>query len=169
MVDDYGQALTVSESGATEVDSWFAQNLREAREEQNMSQTALADTMARAGFSFHQTTIARIESGSRPVRIGEAEALSRIFHSTVAEMCEPPAGAGTRRQLRTGLRVLEFAWVEAYERLGQLFAARAKVGEWMRELGAEDDELRQEARQAYESMSVAKLFEVWKRDHSGKR
>lgn len=52
--------------------------VRVARESVGLSQTALAKTM-RAEFGWFQTTVARIESGERPLRYLEAQGLRKVI------------------------------------------------------------------------------------------
>lgn len=57
-----------------------------------MSQTALAKRMAAAGFSnFHQSTVARLEAGDRPVRLSEGLELSLILGTPLGLLTWPPA------------------------------------------------------------------------------
>lgn len=49
------------------------------REERGWSQKDLAEKVGEYGFDFHQSTIAKIESGSRPLRVAEMYALSHVF------------------------------------------------------------------------------------------
>lgn len=57
----------------------FAQNVRAARESAGISQVALAERMQEYGYPWHQQTVARTENGSRPIRLGEAFALTRAL------------------------------------------------------------------------------------------
>ncbi|WP_344231449.1 helix-turn-helix transcriptional regulator [Kribbella hippodromi] len=59
--------------------------IRQLREERRWSQSDLADQLSRLGFDLHQTTIAKMEAGRRPLRVSEAVA--------VAHVCGLPAGA----------------------------------------------------------------------------
>lgn len=62
--------------GYAEIDQNFATNVRERREEAQLSQEALAQRMIDRGFGFSQATIWKIEQGKRPVKISEAAALA---------------------------------------------------------------------------------------------
>lgn len=44
-----------------------------------MTQAQLAVQMSGGGFTMHQTTIAKIEAGERPVTVGEAVALALVL------------------------------------------------------------------------------------------
>ncbi|MBC6462620.1 helix-turn-helix transcriptional regulator [Actinomadura sp. HBU206391] len=71
----------------------FARNLRERREAMGLSQAELAERMVEAGHAFHQQTIARVENGTRAVRLNEAEQFARVVNSTVADLTRQPAEA----------------------------------------------------------------------------
>jgi transcriptional regulator with XRE-family HTH domain len=59
-------------------DATFARRLRLVREAAGMTQQQLADAMAATGNKIHRSTIGKIESGDRPVTIGEAVQLAGI-------------------------------------------------------------------------------------------
>jgi len=83
---------TKQPSTTTDRERWFGENMRAARELQEMSQTALAKKMAKVGFSnFHQSTVARIEAGDRPVRLSEGLELSLILGTPLGSLTWPPA------------------------------------------------------------------------------
>ena len=71
------------------VDERFATNIREERQRQKLSQGELARRMAQLGFPYYQQTIRRIEEGRRKVSVGEAEALARIFGTSVDRLTWP--------------------------------------------------------------------------------
>lgn len=60
-------------------DETFARRLRLVREAAGMTQQQLADAMAATGNRFHRSTMGKIESGGRPVTIGEAVQLAGIL------------------------------------------------------------------------------------------
>jgi len=65
----------------------FAAAVRSTREARGWSQTELLARLRRLGIeSLNQTALSRIENGTRPVRMIEAQALSRIFDKPVASM-----------------------------------------------------------------------------------
>lgn len=68
----------------------FVASVQRHREEKGWSQGELARRMVAAGWDgFHQTTISRIEKGTRPVRLGESRSLASIFGTTVSQMVMP--------------------------------------------------------------------------------
>lgn len=69
--------------------SWeriFGDRIRELRTTRGWTQEELANRMTDAGYSMHQTTAAKMESGARPTSVGEAAALASIFGVTIAEV-----------------------------------------------------------------------------------
>jgi transcriptional regulator with XRE-family HTH domain len=70
----------VSEGDADEdADKRFGNNLRRLREEADMTQAELAQAMTERGWPWHQSTVARVESGRQSVRFSEAEVLAKIL------------------------------------------------------------------------------------------
>lgn len=57
----------------------FGDNVRHWRRERNWSQEELADKLRSEGFDLHQTSVAKIERGTRPLRVAEAAAIATIF------------------------------------------------------------------------------------------
>lgn len=64
--------------------STFAKRVRERREALGLSQSMVALIMATSGFSsWRQTTMAKVESGDRDVKLAEAIALTQIVADRV--------------------------------------------------------------------------------------
>jgi transcriptional regulator with XRE-family HTH domain len=57
----------------------FGDKVRQWRHALNWSQEDVAQRMRVRGFEMHQTTVAKIERGTRPLRVAEAVALASIF------------------------------------------------------------------------------------------
>jgi transcriptional regulator with XRE-family HTH domain len=57
----------------------FGDNVRHWRRERNWSQEELADKLRQEGIDLHQTSVAKIERGTRPLRVAEAAAIATIF------------------------------------------------------------------------------------------
>lgn len=90
-----------------EVEARFCAAVQRLREWKGWSQGEVARRMNALGWDgFHQTTISRIEKGSRPVRLGEAEALAAVFDSTVSAMAAPEDTEVLMRELQAGLDLL---------------------------------------------------------------
>lgn len=94
-------------------DAIFARRLRATREASGMTQQQLADAMASTGNKIHRSTIGKIESGGRPVTIGEAVQLAGILGVDLAVLAtELPDDLWERRA--------HLARVEAQVRLRSL-------------------------------------------------
>lgn len=62
----------------------FAEWLKAARTEAGMSQQKVADALRAQGFTvFRQSTIGKIEAGSRPVLLTEAVAMAELLGETL--------------------------------------------------------------------------------------
>lgn len=84
-----GDSPAGPQASAGVIDEWVAWNVRIRRENLGMSQADLAQKMAALGWKYYPQTVHRIESGQRKVTIGEAEALARIFSTTVDTLTWP--------------------------------------------------------------------------------
>lgn len=84
-----GDSPADPQAAAGVIDEWVAWNIRIRRENLGMSQADLAKAMAGLGWKYHPQTVHRVESGQRKVTIGEAEALARIFSTTVDTLTWP--------------------------------------------------------------------------------
>jgi transcriptional regulator with XRE-family HTH domain len=71
------------------IDEWVAWNIRIRRENLGWSQADLGKEMTALGWKWYPQTVHRVESGQRKVTIGEAEALARIFSTTVDTLTWP--------------------------------------------------------------------------------
>lgn len=63
-------------------ESWerrFGEAVRTWRLDRKWSQEDLAERLRHQGFEMHQTTVAKIERGARPLRVAEAAAIADVF------------------------------------------------------------------------------------------
>jgi Helix-turn-helix len=70
-------------------DERFAASLRRHLDTAGMSQGELARIMHAAGWPWHQQTVAKILNGKRKVEVGEADTLTRVLGTTIAQMLLP--------------------------------------------------------------------------------
>ncbi|EFV14742.1 helix-turn-helix transcriptional regulator [Segniliparus rugosus] len=75
---------------ADDQDQNFARQVQQLREEQGLTQGALARKLRERGLAFHQTTVQRLESGERPAKLGEAFVIAEVLGSTVEAMISTP-------------------------------------------------------------------------------
>ncbi|GAA1768434.1 helix-turn-helix domain-containing protein [Agromyces humatus] len=129
----------VDERGAESVDAVFANAVRDARLAAGMSQDDLGTRMARRGFDFHQTTIAKIERGARRVTVGEAAELADIVGIPLAAVLErdPASMPAKRAQLEAKTRAVIIDLVALEDRARD---ARVRLDELL-QLAVEFDEL----------------------------
>lgn len=65
----------------------FRQSVKRLREAKGWTQNHLAERLREAGLEeFHQITVARLETGRRAVRLGEAGVIASVLGSTVQAM-----------------------------------------------------------------------------------
>lgn len=67
----------------------FAQRMREQRTTVGISQAQLAQRLRERGVRLDQSALARIESGDRSVRLGEAVAVADALSATVSGLLRP--------------------------------------------------------------------------------
>jgi transcriptional regulator with XRE-family HTH domain len=78
---------SVSDSQAQEsADSHLGSNARRLREIAGITQVDLARAMTKSGWQWHQSTVARVESGQQSLRFTEAEALVGILGATLSDL-----------------------------------------------------------------------------------
>lgn len=72
-------------------ESWekrFGEVVRGWRQDRNWSQDEVAEHLRHQGFEMHQTTVAKIERGARPLRVAEAAALAEVFGMPIMAVFE---------------------------------------------------------------------------------
>lgn len=110
----------------------FGARLRDLRQQHLLSQRQVAEAMVEQGFSWRQTTAAKTEAAERPVPIGEAVALARLFGTTVSDLTsdgpEVQQGVVLRNMLRARMRLQE-----ATRAVEEATAAREEAMKVMRE------------------------------------
>ncbi|BCW85057.1 hypothetical protein NicSoilE8_27300 [Arthrobacter sp. NicSoilE8] len=133
----------------------FRENMRTLRERKGWSQGELSRRLIEGGWSiFHQTTISRIESGDRPIKLGEARAIARVLGSNVATMVSLPVETSIVQGLASAIgdvRVARNRISDAYEMLSE---SRAKLRELVDFVAPIDLEHWQDAdlREAFEKL-----------------
>ncbi|MCV7224539.1 helix-turn-helix domain-containing protein [Mycolicibacterium komossense] len=82
----YSVSVTTPELARKRHESWekrFGETVRNWRNERGWPQEEVARRLGWQGFDLHQTTIAKIERGARPLRIAEAAALAEVFEMPI--------------------------------------------------------------------------------------
>lgn len=88
-----------SETAGDDLEAIFARRFRQTREAMGMSQADMAREMSHIGYRMHQTAIAKIERGDRPLRLSEAGALASIVKCRLSDIVDTEAPTDTARLL----------------------------------------------------------------------
>lgn len=158
--------------GAYEADSLpeaeLAQRLRGLRTHRRWSQADLAEHMSsRYGLRWHQTTVAKIEAGQRPIGLNEAAALARIFDITGTELLMPLTSRednGNERPeiLKQAQHRYDALEAELAHWINQQAAARTQV----QRLSADRERaVQQMERLANELKRITEQYEAAQREH----
>lgn len=84
-VDDLREArAATARQAALDHEARMGRRMQMLREERGWSQADLAERLAEVGWPVHQTTVAKLEAGRRPLRVAEVYALSLIFRIPAA-------------------------------------------------------------------------------------
>ena len=75
--------------GEFDPDVTFVTNMKAYREAQGIGRGRFAQLMSERGHSWHESTVPKVEAGTRSVKIGEALAVAQILKTTVTELLEP--------------------------------------------------------------------------------
>jgi FtsZ-interacting cell division protein YlmF len=132
----------------------FAANLRAIRDERGISQGRLADEMTARGWPWHQQTVTRVENGRRMVRLGEAQAVAEILHTSLDRLTWPTAEARLVETLAGWTRTVRTAYRAIAKETHELLRARQSL----RDAVAETDDA--SARQAFGRLVVDALAEA---------
>lgn len=144
------QSMLDREGGAhtgREVFEWweksFGDKVRQWRKARSWSQEDLAQRLTDLGFDVHQTTVAKIERGGRPLRVAEAVALAQILRvPTLAVFYGPgpdtePASIRMMRkkleQVNEGLDAANRHLQEAADNVGYWETERASLAKALAE------------------------------------
>lgn len=76
------------QSWIAELDVSFGRRARERRQLLGLSQAAVSSAMGAHGFPWHQTTVAKTESGERPPRLAEAAAFAVVLNVPLAALVD---------------------------------------------------------------------------------
>jgi transcriptional regulator with XRE-family HTH domain len=115
-------------------ESWekrFGEVVRGWRQDRNWSQDDVAEKLRHHGFEMHQTTVAKIERGTRPLRVAEAAAIAAVFGMPIMAVFElslpgdPPwwAPDGQPTELRDRQELLETARKNSDRARDKLYSA----------------------------------------------
>ena len=110
-------------------------NLRALREHQGMSQAALATAMRERGWSWHQTTVVRVEGGQQQPGYGEVVDLAVILGVSLARLSYATGEAADLMLAEGAIIRLREAAEESASSLTRLCAERAAAERAARDAG----------------------------------
>jgi transcriptional regulator with XRE-family HTH domain len=96
----YGWRMTTDDDDQQVWERNFRERMIRLRESRDMTQTDLARALHNDyGLPFHQQTIARIETGERPIRLNEANLIAQTFGVQLSMMMSDTESATLNMQL----------------------------------------------------------------------
>lgn len=104
---------------------WFGENIRISRERRKISQDALAESMRARGWDWHQSTVYKIEHGSRRTEAFELRDLAEILGVPVSDLFVPPAELNEEALVSLSIVKLRRAWEGTAAATRELLAATA--------------------------------------------
>ncbi|MUN61587.1 helix-turn-helix domain-containing protein [Kocuria sediminis] len=115
----------------TTVSRSFRENLRRQREARNWTQGDLARYLRDTGATAlgHQTTLARLESGQRAVRLDEAVTIARVLDITLDKLLVTPEAVAALDQAADLAHDMEGAHRNISEAVTTFLAAREGVAQ----------------------------------------
>lgn len=126
--------------------STYARELERRRERAGMSQSELARRATEAGLPLHQTTVARIENGSRSISLNEALVLARILGTDPLAMADYESASEdllvtTESALRHAQSVARESRVDIAAALTRLSDALDDLQHWRNRLAVAEPDL----------------------------
>ncbi len=107
---------------------WFGENVRKNRERKHMSQGDIAREMTARGWPWHQSTVYKVEHGTRRTEAVEVLDLSKILGVPVDHLFWPPAEVNETAMVDSAIAMLRRTWHEMAEATTNLERARAWAG-----------------------------------------
>lgn len=126
----YGNRVTVSQG--SELERRVGRNFRALREARQWPLREVAERMKAFGYSWHQTVVAKIETGQRPLRLSEAADLAALYEVSLDRLLVDPAvTAGHAEEIEKQIQQTE-------EQLAAAAAQRQEVWGKLGEIEAEE-------------------------------
>lgn len=107
----------------------LCQKVQQLREERGWSQAELARRLSDVGFEMHQTTVAKLEAGKRPLRVAETFALAEVFGLPPLVMFAMPVQGEDRGMayMRERLKIIDDLLEKTREQITQTLEDFAKT------------------------------------------
>lgn len=111
-------------TGAVDHEALAGRLLRQLRQARGWSMREVAEQMEGYGYHWHQSVIAKIETGQRPLRLNEALDLAALHGVPLTDLVvPPPAGDGSSEAAEREMEALAAAISTAEERAAVAAAA----------------------------------------------
>lgn len=107
----------------------FGRRVKELRKAAGLTQAELADRLGRWGKSYHQTTVAKLEAGTRPTTLDELMPLAVALGVSQREFFDDPSPAARAEQK---VREAEHELVRMQEDMVQTFTRLKQIQESIR-------------------------------------
>lgn len=104
---------------------WFGENVRKNRERKEMSQGDVAREMTARGWQWHQSTVYKIEHGSRRTEAFEVLDLAEILGVPMPHLFWPPAEVNETAMVDRAIVMLRREWETVADATRRLLAAGA--------------------------------------------
>jgi transcriptional regulator with XRE-family HTH domain len=114
---------------------WFGENVRKNRERKEMSQGDVVREMTARGWPWHQSTVYKVEHGTRRTEAFEVLDLAEILGVPIAHLFWPPAEVNETGMVWMAIGRLRLSWNEAAEAAHRLEASRAWAGRTLAQSG----------------------------------
>lgn len=121
--------MAVATTDRPTLERLVASRVRNLRLAFGFTQAELAELMSQHGHRMHQTTVAALESASRPIRVDEVETLAAIFNTSPVVLVEPPLDARrlSAAQLQGLIERATGEVAQAHEQLARLLDAQVNA------------------------------------------
>lgn len=113
----------------------FGERVLELRNAAGFTQEQLAALLSRTGRSYTQSTIAKIEKGTRPTSVGELYLLASALDTTVSKLLEPAGWHQIDLALKATEREIEWLNQQVAVKESEIARARASLEKSMARRG----------------------------------
>jgi transcriptional regulator with XRE-family HTH domain len=103
--------------------------LRKLREARGWSQREVSERMKPFGYDWQQTTVARIEAATRPLRLNELLDLAALFSVSLTDLLMPAGGPESVEGVRQEIAALREAQGQEMEKADKAQQAMARASE----------------------------------------
>jgi transcriptional regulator with XRE-family HTH domain len=147
-------------------DKTIGENVRRFREAQGLSQAQLAERLVDSGLAgFYPQTVLRVEKGTRPLRLAEAQVVAAVLNTELRALTEDPEETAMLRAVadaqkkRTAVLDAVLAYLKARP---NAIAAFDRMSDRLEETAAREG--RDEGEVAYVRRQLAELYESYPED-----